>query len=332
VIRGQCVASRIVVKRVVLTGTFLPGDDETIGRMAWIAPDLAGEVLTTTINDYEVRLWFPELSSDAVSQPGYNGRRGDRDKPPLGVSPNYFTAEMDWSLDDSEADAERASWTEAWDVLRTGANRLTNALRFAHPPTGLAGNGPQAKRMTARDADGQELKPGVPLNPSQPMIVGLPVADRAIVERGLAGAIDVPEILLAQAAYWIRSVPDPKLGLGVVLLAMACETKARRTLANAAPADTEPLLTVLFERGYIFQQSAHELYGHVAKAVLGRSLREDNSRLFGQVGKLFELRNKMAHRGQEPEGKAAWEMVLTTYGAFEWLQQFAAVDIDPDNA
>ncbi len=44
------------------------------------------------------------------------------------------------------------------------------------------------------------------------MIVGQDVVDRQMVDRALAGQLDVPELLLAQAAYWTRSTPDPKTG------------------------------------------------------------------------------------------------------------------------
>jgi hypothetical protein len=291
--------------------------------MAWITPDLCGKPLTTVVNGHEVRLQFPDRPTDSASQPGYVSRRGSRGQAPQAVSPGYFTAELKWSLQEKGSDAERESWETAVETLRAGATRLSDALRLAHPPSGLAGNAPEVIKLTAVDATTQEeVRIGATPNRSYPMIVGLPAADKEIVQRALDGRLQVPEILLAQAAYWIRSTPDPKHGLGVVLVAMACETKGRRVLSQSVSEEMEPLLAVLFERHNIFQSSAKELFGHIAEAVLGRSIRKDDPKLFTQVGKLFELRNKMAHTGSEPPRRAAWKMVLTGYSVFGWLGQF----------
>jgi hypothetical protein len=310
---------------ILLRAEFRPGEDTTVGRMALITPDLCGKPLTTSINGHEVRLRFPERPTDALLQPGYNGGRGEPDHLEA-VHPMFFRAEMTWSLQRSGEDAERKSRAEAVDTLRAGATRLSDALRFAHPPTGLAGNAPETIKLTAIDVESQEeVVVPVPRNPSHPMIVGLPAAGAEIVERVLAGQLQVPETLLAQAAYWIRSTPDPKHGLGVVLVAMACETKVRQVLSEAVSDEMEPLLIVLFERHNIFQTSAKELFGYIADAVLGRSIRADDNKLFSQVGKLFDLRNKMAHRGVEPTRSEAWQMVLTGYSVFEWLRQFEPI-------
>ena len=311
------------MRAILLRGEFRPGEDPTIGRMAWITPNLCGKRMSTVVNGHEVRLQFPDRPTDSASQPGYVSRRGYPDQEPQAVSPSYFTAELNWSLQQTDADAERESWKDAVETLRAGATRLSDALRLAHPPTGLAGNAPEAIKLTAVDAKTQEeVTVGAIPNRSHPTVVGLPAADMEIVQRGLDGRLQVPEILLAQAAYWIRSTPDPKYGLGVVLVAMACETKVRRVLSESVSQEMEPLLAVLFERHNIFQSSAKELFGHIAEAVLGRSIRTDDPELFSQVGKLFELRNKMAHTGAEPPRRAAWNTVLTGYSVFEWLGQF----------
>lgn len=304
------------VRAIRLLASFQPGEEPNVGRMCWIAPELCDARLDTDVEGHRVRLWFPEAVPTV-----YHGFVGDKDNP-VALSPTYFNAELDWDLDTSSADAERDSWQHAVETVRAAATRLTNAIRLAQPTSGLAGDTPTAFQITAHDvATREELEVPLPLNRSPAMIVGQDVVDRQMVDRALAGQFDVPELLLAQAAYWIRSTPDPKPGLAVVLLAMACETKARRVLTDCAKPDVEPLVTVLFEKGNIFQQSASELFGHISQAIVGRNLRADDRPLFNKVEMIFKLRNQMAHRGAEPTRAAVAPLVVDAYKVFEWLSQ-----------
>jgi hypothetical protein len=310
------------MRAIHLSGRFRPSEEPNVGRMCWIAPDLWGVPLTTEVRGHAVHLRFPEQASD-----GYVGRMGEPESLPLGLSPAYFDAELDWALIADEAGSERESWVEALGVLRAGATRLTNAIRVTQPTTGLAGDTPYVMSLEATDAStGESIAIPLPANVCPPMIIGgRQVVDKVIVDRSLEGQIQIPEVLLAQAAYWIRSTPDPKFGLGVVLLAMACETKVRRVLADAAKPDAAPLVGLLVGKGNVFERSAQELFGPVAEAVLGRSLKTDDSSLYNKVGKIFSLRNGMAHRGIEPKREESWLLVLAAYSAFEWLAQFGAV-------
>ena len=61
---------------VRITGQFTPGETETVGRMCWIAPDLAGEVSSIEVAGHTVYLSFPIRESNEVKSPGYNGRSG----------------------------------------------------------------------------------------------------------------------------------------------------------------------------------------------------------------------------------------------------------------
>lgn len=306
------------MKRICVAAHFQPSEESNIGRMCWIGPDLWGVPLTTDVDGHTVRLSFP----DAEATPAYNGRMGEADEPAIALSPTYFSAELDWELADDDPETERKSWDQAVETLRAGATRLTNAVRLLQPTSGLAGDTPKAFDLTASDwATGEDVKVPLALNRSPATVVGQPVVDRQMVDQALAGRVQIPEILLAQAAYWVRGTPDPKHGLAVVLLAMACETKVRNVLTDGAKPEVEPLVTALFKRP-IFQQSAHELFGQIAYAVLGRSLRDDNRPVFTQVQKLFEARNQMAHRGAEPDRAGTWEFVRTAYDVFDWLRQF----------
>ncbi len=247
---------------------------------------------------------------------------GDDPTNPIGLSPTYFVAELNWPLEDDDASAESQTLQEVVEILKAGATRLTNGIRLAQPGSGLAGNTPHMLTLSAVNmTTGENLSIGTPLNKSSPMAVGYPVFDAEMVAHTLADDLDVPEILLAQAAHWTLWTPNPNPGLGVLLVAMACESKARRVLTQRVPREMEPLLTVLLDKPRVFQHPASDLFNHIAQAVLGRSLRIDDNMLWKQVVEVFELRNQMAHSGREPTRSQAGPLVDVGYGVFDWLKQ-----------
>jgi hypothetical protein len=306
------------MKTITLTGRFLVGETQTVGRMCWISPDLAGKPMSTKVAGHTVYVSFPERVSGDFSQEGYVGRMGDDPENPVGVSPAYIIAEVDWALDDS--DTENQSLDAAVEVLRAAAARLTDGVRLAQPSSGLAGETPHALAISAVDrATGASVPLGTPINRSAPTAVGYPVVNADMIATALAGGMDAPEILLAQAGYWTLWTPDPKPGLGVLLVAMACESKARRVLMAEVSDEMAPLLAVLFDKPRIFQHPASDLFDHLATTVLGRSLREEDKELWKQVIEIFELRNLMAHRGREPSRSQVGPLVQAGYKVFEWL-------------
>lgn len=303
-----------------LNGQFVAGEDQTVGRMCWISADLAGKQLSTEVSGHTVYLQFPERASDDIAQEGYVGRMGDDPASPVGVSPAYFVAELDWVVEDAGTDAERQSLQEGVEVLRAAATRLTDGIRAAQPNSGLAGETPRALALSAVEtATGEKVPLGLPINRPHAMAVGYPVVDSKRLARALDGDLEVPEILLAQAAYWTLWTPDPKPGLGVLLVAMACESKARRVLMERVSQEMEPLLTVLFDKPRVFQHPASDLFDHVGEAVLERSLRKDDNVLWKEVVRIFELRNQMAHRGREPARSDVGPLIVAGYKVFDWL-------------
>jgi hypothetical protein len=117
---------------------------------------------------------------------------------------------------------------------------------------------------------------------------------------------------------WRGDVTD--LRRAVLLAAIACEVKAKERLEEKASTDAGALLSAVLggaRSGVNFRTLA--LFDSLAKSVVGRSLRDDDRPLFNRVEKLFELRNRVAHRGQAPERAAAWDAVAAARQAFDWL-------------
>lgn len=66
------------------------------------------------------------------------------------------------------------------------------------------------------------------------------------------------------------------------------------------------------------------LFDRALKATLGHSLREGDRPLYNLVNKLFESRNKIAHRGHAPDDKLS-EYVRAASDVFQWLDRMFRV-------
>ena len=64
---------------------------------------------------------------------------------PVGLSPTYFTVELDWDPDTSRADAERDSWQLAVDTMFKKVEKIFQLRnQMAHPGRDRA---PQKRRV-----------------------------------------------------------------------------------------------------------------------------------------------------------------------------------------
>ncbi len=128
------------------------------------------------------------------------------------------------------------------------------------------------------------------------------------------------ETLLADARYFLSSEP-PDLQRAVLTAAIGCEVKIKQTLRTKAPAESIKLINLLLENPRDFSLAACSLFDKGTEAALGRSLRSDNRQLYNRVTKLFELRNKIAHKGETPPAAVAGDMIAAAQEAFRWLDK-----------
>jgi hypothetical protein len=66
------------------------------------------------------------------------------------------------------------------------------------------------------------------------------------------------------------------------------------------------------------------LFDKLMKTTQGRSLRDDDRPLFNRVKELFELRNRIAHRGAGASRDEARAAVRSAMDAFAWLERISA--------
>ncbi|MFN0105557.1 MAG: hypothetical protein ACKV2U_26155 [Bryobacteraceae bacterium] len=128
------------------------------------------------------------------------------------------------------------------------------------------------------------------------------------------------ETLLADALYFIQLNP-PDSHRAVLIAAIACEVKVKDALRKKTPTERLPLVNLILENPRDWSMAAQALYDKVTKAAFGRSLKDENRILFKEIGELFELRNKIAHKGEKPDQAESKRLVRAGRRAFAWLDE-----------
>lgn len=311
-----------MVKKVSIIARFRPSSEPIAGRMCYIEPDLADLPLQCLFDGFEVELRFPKATYPLPSRGYYNAALpGDDAFRPHQLLPAYFNARTTFNVgDDTESLDYESTFRSAIDAVLSAATRLSDSIRIIQPSVGLAGESPEMLVCLAIDPDTfEEVTIPVPIRKGIGMITGYPALSVEMAQQALRDGPDLTSTLLAQASYLSRSVRDPQPGLAVLLAAVACEAHAKEILLERANPSTRPLLDTLLRKPRIFQEPALELFGEVAKAVLGRSLRDDDRLLWKKIDELFQVRNKMAHIADRPSPEKARELVIAASQAMKWL-------------
>ncbi|MBT2452179.1 hypothetical protein J7F03_35015 [Streptomyces sp. ISL-43] len=303
------------MNEIRVDAVYQASSERTIGRMCDIETALAAEPLTTTVGAFDVVLAFPKFEGQ-LPAPGYPGWSGD-DSAPVALSPTYFTAHTVFSLDPGlDQPVVQAELKAAIAAIRFAAARLSDALRVEQPSVGMVGHIPQVLSLTVTDATrGLKLAVPEPLNPAYPMVVGLPALTVDAAMSALRNGVSPTRALLAQARYLTQSTNSPQPGTAILLAAVAAETYAKESLKSGRPAGSIPSLRSLQEK----HGTALDLYGPIAKVVIGRSLEHDDPTLWSDLGALFSARNKMAHRLKTPTHPDASKLVVAAMRAMDWL-------------
>jgi hypothetical protein len=140
--------------------------------------------------------------------------------------------------------------------------------------------------------------------------------------------LPIAETLLADALYFIQLNPAD-YQRAVLMAAIACEVKVKDTLREKVPPDRLPLVDLILENPRDWSLAAVALFDKATSAAFGRSLRADNREAYKDVGKLFELRNRIAHKGEKPEENEARRCVLSGRQVFRWLDELQVVKPKP---
>jgi hypothetical protein len=112
------------------------------------------------------------------------------------------------------------------------------------------------------------------------------------------------------------------LARGVLAAAMACEVQVKTTLTELCSPESRALLEIILEKPREVTLQAASLFDLAAKAVVGRSLKDENRALYRRIVRLFEIRNAIAHRGEVPEEGEARGAIAAAGEAMDWLRSF----------
>jgi len=124
------------------------------------------------------------------------------------------------------------------------------------------------------------------------------VNQEAIAERLSWGEKEaLAKRLLADARILAWPARSPDYRQAVLIAAIACEVKIKSTLTSLATDDQLALVELVLNSPRDVSVAAAALHDKALKAVCGRSLREDDKDLHRAVERLFQDRNKIAHRG-----------------------------------
>lgn len=131
------------------------------------------------------------------------------------------------------------------------------------------------------------------------------------------------ESFLADAEYlaWGHFPHDPVRA--VLMAAIAAEVKVKMDLVARAQTDQRELVDFALEnQREVTVTAVNGLFDKLMKAAQGRSLREDDPKLFKRLGELFRLRNRIAHRGEAPDLAAAQDGVRAAREAIVWVEGY----------
>jgi hypothetical protein len=126
--------------------------------------------------------------------------------------------------------------------------------------------------------------------------------------------------LLSEAKFyaWASHRADPVRA--VLMAAIATEVRIKGHLHETANDDQRPLVDfALTSPREITITAVDILWDKLLVLVDGRSLKASDRTLFKRLGRLFELRNALVHRGAIPSAQEAQDAVRAADEAFTWL-------------
>ena len=205
--------------------------------------------------------------------------------------------------------------------------RVFDALRSRgrQPWLGMTGTRHEAKRWRLLDLDGKIRHPAPAIAMQRLWVVNPEsvVSDEAALKQKLDGLspLSLSEALLADALHFRWNHFPQAVAAAVLLAAIACEVGVKDVVRRTA-GDRLEAVELLMSRSREFSGAARMLFSQVMHAANGRSLKSEDEELEKAVGRLFEIRNGIAHRSEIPSQMDADACVETAEKVLEWLRTF----------
>lgn len=249
-----------------------------------------------------------------------------------GPCPYDIDDEKDDQFDESdEADAKRREFLKrALVVAEAVSADFVECVRVEQPWLGLHGQRPERAGDPRLDTHrssivyAKEILPPTSSDerryPRDSFLTEAKLAALAVRLDDNRSALPFAEALLADAFYFLWSEP-PDFQRSVLTAAIGCEVKIKHALRSKTPPDLVKVVDLLLENPRDWSLAAIALFDKATAAALGSSLKEDDRALYRRVAQLFELRNKIAHKGEMPSPGAARDVVAAAREVFAWVDK-----------
>ncbi len=126
--------------------------------------------------------------------------------------------------------------------------------------------------------------------------------------------------LLADAQHYTWSPEWAAPDRAVLFAAIALELAVKDALRTLAADSARPIVDLLLDSPRDWSVAAASLFDKPMDVVAKRSLRVENLELWKRVDRLFQWRNRIAHRGQRLENEESKQLVASAVEAMTWLQ------------
>lgn len=143
--------------------------------------------------------------------------------------------------------------------------------------------------------------------------------------------IDMASELLADARYlaFVRTPPDLRLAL--LLGAIACEVKIKRSLRELVPPERRRFVELVIDNPGDVSMAVVTHLHKTAEAAIGRSLSTEDPALYQRAENLFKHRNRLAHgRSPQPSNKEMRQAVAAAVDVFRWIQSLTPSENDAE--
>jgi len=291
-------------------------------------------------NGVEVAVEFPRVDHGRplhhFGYPGCTLREGAESDGPIDLSkvesllPKRLFAWSDLTVEEVDDEARRKA-SDALDAIGAVVTRLMDALRSRQMWMGLSGAPPhllEAQLVLLETGESLQFT-RVAEHGKRATIVHDEFLTLEQAQQAVEGATPEPyERLIADGLYLVLHAPHPSPAHGVLLVAVGCETWAKALLVSRANDSVAPLVEWMLRSHRSIQVSAHDLFDDLPRLILSHSLKMDDPTLFTAVRRLFEARNRIAHRADLLDLDEARGHARTGYSVAQWLRRLES-DLEP---
>jgi hypothetical protein len=137
-------------------------------------------------------------------------------------------------------------------------------------------------------------------------------------------ATSVGELFVGEALYLAQSGQRNGPAQATLLAAMGVEVYTKDVLRHLVDNASAPLLDLLLENPRDWSAAAYSLFSKALPTIASTNLGEEHKLLSKRVQKLFEARNRLAHRGEAITTDEAKQHVTTAKAAVTFLRELVS--------